>query len=833
VEDATLLPSKYTNYSVGNLGSSSTYRFGCASCHNPAQASHVNGYASGSYRAQVFFGYTTPGKKPTYTYTGTAGTADNGFGWSNGNAACNSTYCHSNGAGGTGAAVSWATTVNSAANVRCKTCHNYTTGSGSAMATGTHGKHIGGATYNFSCRKCHVVTTSDGTSITDKTRHVGKSVNVAFSNTTTAVNGSYNGVASPMAKSPGSTYGSCANTYCHSLGTSTTPSVAPPNVIPTWGGTLNNSCSGCHGNDNSAAFKIGTVGSAAHAKHVQAYGYGCVKCHSATVSDNRTISNYANHVTRLVNVAFNNTTTAINGTYNGLATPMTKLPGSATGACSNTYCHSLGNTSVTNVPPLPAEYGGSIFAVPNWSDVGAIGCNGCHGRSTDNGMPDYTNGGAGAATANSHLKHITLGAISCGECHSRTTKDGVSIRSIIPSTHVNHEASNIFFNLSGSNKLGVYTPASKGCNTIVCHSNGRGTYQPTPPRWGESDNCSYCHPISSLGGSHAKHIDTLQTVQFYTYTANRSTSAAYNFGCSSCHPLVSTTNHAKGTIMLDFRKTVAGVGTIRSKNSAAITASGPAGTPNAGTTADSVTNSVVKCINIYCHSNGYSANPVYATTPNWYGGSFSGDKCANCHGNSPNSTIAGSSAHYSNNLLGQGVSGGHVVGIHYDTIFTGTAGLATAGTGNASGHGNAGTATTINCNICHNATVTSANNDKNVICATCHNGTQATLRGNAAIFDKSKHVNGVIEVVFSPINVLSKAQMLNSAVISPYSSIWTRNVGYKAGGVFDRAKAALDTASMWDGTTKGCSNISCHNGQPVKWGSTNGSTTCQRCHPNM
>jgi predicted CxxxxCH...CXXCH cytochrome family protein len=328
-------------------------------------------------------------------------------------------------------------------------------------------------------------------------------------------------------------------------------------------------------------------------------------------------------------------------------------------------------------------------------------------------------------------------------------------------------------------------------------------------------------------------VDLSQVPAFYTYTANRSTAGGYNFGCSNCHPLISTSDHAKGTIVLDFRPSVAGVGALRQKNSTNITVSGPAGTANGGTTADSATNSVVRCLNVYCHSNGFATNQVYATTPNWYGGTFSGDRCANCHGNSPNSTIAGSPAHYSTNFMGQGVTDGHVVGIHPDTIFTGTAGLATAGTSNVSGHGNATTATTINCNICHYATVTITNNDKNVACAACHNGTQAALRGDSGINNKSVHVNGIADVSFNPIKVRSKAQMLNSAVISPYSTIWTRNNGYKGAGSYDEAKTALDTATMWDSATKTCSNVSCHNNQPVKWGSTNGATSCQRCHPNM
>ena len=380
-EDTTALPSKYSNYSAGNLsGNLTTYRFGCASCHNPAQTAHVSGYASGSYRAQVFFGYTSPGKKPTYTYTGTAGTADNGFAWSNGNAVCNSTYCHSNGAGGAGTAVSWTTTANSATATRCKLCHNYTAASGAAIATGDHTAHVNGATYNFSCRKCHGATTTDGASITDKTKHINKSINIAFNNSTTAVNGTYNGAASPVAKNPGTAYGSCANTYCHSTGTSTTP--AAPTLVATWGGTLNATCSGCHGNDNSATFKMGSVGSASHTKHVQTYGYDCAYCHAATVTNSRTIGTIANHVNRMVDVQFG-TWPNSSATYIGI-TPKSKLPGSAVGACGNTYCHSNGTSVSSGTIPTHTSV--------NWGTAGPLPCNSCHGTEsgTSGGAPRYS-----------------------------------------------------------------------------------------------------------------------------------------------------------------------------------------------------------------------------------------------------------------------------------------------------------------------------------------------------------------------------------------------------------------------------------------------------------
>lgn len=552
VEETTLLPSKYTNYSVGNLNTSSTtYRFGCASCHLPGtgKAAHLSGYASDTYRAQVFFGYTSSGKKPSYTYTGTAGTADNSFDWSNGNTVCNATYCHSNGAGGSGTAVTWATSTNSVTNTRCKKCHNYTATSGSAIATGDHTAHVSGSTYNLSCRKCHAATTVDGSTISDKSHHVNKQVDVAFNNTTTAVNGTYNGLASPVAKNVGSAYGTCTNTYCHSKGTSIT-SPSAPNITAAWGSTLDSTCTGCHGGDNSTATKMGTVGSVVHTKHTQTYSYSCVKCHETTVSGNRTISNYTNHVNRQVNIEFNNSTTAVSGTYNGSASPMSKLPGSATGTCTNTYCHSKG-TSITPSAATPN-------IVPNWTNNLNATCSSCHGN---NSTANYKMGTVGST---SHLKHVqTYTGFNCDYCHASTVSDSRTVSSV--ANHVNRKVDvdfNVWVNTNatyGGSTLNSKLPGATmtTCANTYCHSNGTSVASGTIPAnttvaWGTAGPlaCNSCHGNASYssdfrkgaplyttgspkGNAHASHIRTgtlsgvyMQCFNCHAATTQNSTSIA-------------------------------------------------------------------------------------------------------------------------------------------------------------------------------------------------------------------------------------------------------------------------------------------------------------------
>lgn len=548
VEETTLLPSKYTNYSAGNLSSNTAvYRFGCASCHNPAQASHVSGYASGSYRAQVFFGYTSPGKKPTYTYTGAAGTTDNGFSWSNGNTTCTSTYCHSNGAGGAGnTAVSWATTANSATNTRCKACHNYTAASGAAMATNTHGKHISGSTYGMSCAKCHNGTTTDGTNITDKTKHVNKVVNVVYD----ATNFDGSAYSDP----------NCANIYCHSKGTTIASPYSAPNTPAAWGGALDATCSGCHGGDNSATSKMGTVGTTTHTKHVQTYGFGCVKCHETTVSANRTISNYASHVNKLVNIEFNNSTTAVSGTYNGSASPMTKLPGSAVGACSNTYCHSNG-TSVSS-GSIP------VNTTDNWGTAGPLACDKCHGNATypsdlRKAAPLYADG---SPKANAHVYHTKVGALSgtymaCDDCHAGTTQNGSTIADTTKHVNKGYDVNSIVAGVystafrDGDNTMDstkvtlnyTYNASGSSCSNVSCHPVA-ADLEASPPvektraassvKWNKNYRCVDCHNVAMEDNNtfhHAMRNYSTSYPVLSPYSSSNVGQNVYARRCTMCH----------------------------------------------------------------------------------------------------------------------------------------------------------------------------------------------------------------------------------------------------------------------------------------------------------
>jgi predicted CxxxxCH...CXXCH cytochrome family protein len=118
--------------------------------------------------------------------------------------------------------------------------------------------------------------------------------------------------------------------------------------------------------------------------------------------------------------------------------------GYAAGTCTNT-CH-------------------GFSASPQWTSSG-LQCNGCHGRSTANGAPDYQ---TGSPKANSHASH----AYTCNTCHAGTTANGTAITTA--ALHVN----GAYDVAPGAGAAFTYTYAATGgtCSNISCHSGGSSTW---------------------------------------------------------------------------------------------------------------------------------------------------------------------------------------------------------------------------------------------------------------------------------------------------------------------------------------------------------------------
>ncbi|MBI1922305.1 MAG: CxxxxCH/CxxCH domain-containing protein [Geobacter sp.] len=745
---------------------------------------------------------------------------------------CSTTYCH-----GAAATAAWGT----AGATDCQSCHAARTDSGAANGAhwNTNSAHklhmnstltvlptsftnmsgnVSTATqYRFTCASCHKITTSQHASGAVRPYRSAQvfygftsaGSGSTFNNYTGGAvlggtdNGSFNWTSGKANK--------CSTSYCHSNGQATNAAVgavrAYGNYSVNWATTTRvNGCKTCHSFGNDAG-QAGTKAlSGRHDKHMNNANYlgsniKCGDCHAKTVVQGSysTLNNRKYHVNKFRD-------------YSGA---VAFKSGYTNGACSATWCHSNGKLGTGVAYTAPTIYWNAAVQ-PRFR------CNQCHGTTGGTyGEPAYSNGGG--LTANNHNTHVTVKGYSCDKCHRNTVKLNSYTTLLSTNTaHLNKNIQDVAFNSYTVAGRG-YDAGTKTCNNIYCHSAG-GNY--TNPVWGGGAlDCAGCHKINKLSKGHIFHIYTSAVPTLFNYTANKSTNLRYNYGCAVCHP-VGSALHSNGTVELYFASNETGTGSMKQKNTLITGGSaGPVGTA-AGTFGTPGTS--VKCMNVYCHSNGYTTTFRFYTSPEWYNGSFSGDKCAGCHGNSPNSgNKPGSPTHYNNNWVGTGAAGGHLMGIHAMKVAKGNPFIGRLAASNVepSSHGVATSSTTINCDTCHNSVVTNPRNDNNAFCVTCHNG-----QGNpATIADKSKHANGTVAVAFKATTVYSKAQLKDPSFkwISS-STLWHRNNGFKANNSFDSSKQNLNASTYAGGN---CTTI-CHFNASIPW-SNSPAATCNSCHTTM
>jgi predicted CxxxxCH...CXXCH cytochrome family protein len=711
-------------------------------------------------------------------------------------AACNTAYCHKDGKGGPGVAVSWTT---GPAIDNCKGCHgaalpadfasiygepNYpSTGSGLDRAN-SHKKHVGTSGAS-TCVYCHEGTVAgDGKLL--GVNHLDGSIRVAP--------GGGKSFTYPGGKT-------CSTISCHGTGS--------PDA--TWGATMPADCTGCHGGNSNAA--PNDIKTGAHPQHVNqaplnGVNYGCAECHGQTVDGDRSVINQGNHGNGLVN-------------YSGARA------GRDVAACNAAYCHSDGK--------------GSAGMAVTWSGGTPINnCIGCHGIASPAdfasvaGEPNYANAGMGLLRANSHKSHTTklkilgvsvTGAASCQICHfDAVTAAGTALLATAP--HLNGSV-NVKFDATRAGLSADYNYSTRTCSTISCHGGGS-------PRWGDaaSAGCNACH--ANLSGAHAAHIGDLISaglISFYNFTANRSTGTFYRYGCANCHPAADDSTHRNGSVEVVLRKDKPGAGYLVTLNNL-ITTDGGGFTKTA---ADNFT-----CETVYCHSNGRTTGNAmtagdYRQTPNWYG-TFTGNRCAMCHDNPPR--YAGQSHYVAESSLGDNgvhpfAETGHMTGIHAMNTYAGNnrnGYLGYSSSGNMA-HGNPAVATTIACYTCHSGIVSSSRIDTYAMydttsdfrCASCHKTNSRTPLQAGAITDTARHINGAKDVQFAPITIKTKAQLANVA----NALGWSRTNGYKADNSYDSADLSV---SSWNAQYKTC-YTACHVNQPgITWGAQ---LKCVSCHANQ
>uniref|UniRef100_C6E386 Cytochrome C family protein n=1 Tax=Geobacter sp. (strain M21) TaxID=443144 RepID=C6E386_GEOSM len=769
--DGTRIP--YTGALKGShLGHASASTSSCAKCHRDDVANYrtahrnrlieispaINSVAGAAYSRGFFNQTSVP---PAILGT------------------CSSVDCHFE-----STTPSWGTTVLKAPE-DCSACH------GSAPADGNHPgsgqKH--GVYYDTgtgSCAVCHPDHLGDAKPFAHATSAGSRALAVQF---TTLPNkgGSYSrdlSYPNYLPSKSGLRNGSCLGLYCHSPGNKNS-SFDPPNQAATWGGTLN--CAGCH----KAGLASGSVmTSGSHGKHVDGSvsSFACSKCHFATATSSMTIADVTQHVNGRVDIFFGVSTSAANGSYNGLISPVSKLPGSGYGACSNVYCHSNGQS----------EGGvGIAYRTPIWGSGTTGKCGSCHadGSGHNDAVPAMSSG--------SHKKHLsytllaTSGPVRCTICHNvkgaKFTAYASCSQMSCHSTggaikHSDQEIDVSLVSYFGGVYDGTRAPGDGygACANVYCHSNGQATPSYAPPvTWGAVTlRCDACHgsatskggsdTTTSLSGKHAAHVNNALVL-----------GAGKSLHCIDCHSITVSSDTTIASTAVHVNKMLNYTGHY-------------AGGPRRYSSTTKV------CSNIYCHSSG-QAKPVFRNmtgTKSWAStGTLS---CNGCHGYGPGTfaSVAGE-PNYLNGGAGSGTANSHqkhmaganlldsrgCAKCHRSTADQGMAGklrdyssahlngsrdVSFAVLGNISGHYSAAAKTCSNtychgggsiqwggqgplaCNSCHGDAETlgtnaharhiSPSSGKAISCAICH---AATAAGNGSIADGTIHADGKKDVVFS------------------------------------------------------------------------------------
>ncbi len=358
----------------------STYGYSCTKCHpnTTNTKSHVQGSVQWRLSSAANSIVSTGA---TYTAFGQAAATSGATGNLAPSATygtCNNLYCHSSGQNlATPSAPrtvpQWGSTLS------CSDCHG---NSNTTLTSGSHAKHVAGAT----CEKCHYLTAKNATTIKTTANHVSGSINIAFEINTSAIAGAqYGGVATPRAKTPdgGATYGACTNIICHSNGQAVWTNTVGTGTTPTWGTT--GGCSACHGNATYTDYRkaaplyaSGTPKPNAHVYHTDtrttASGLEpqCANCHSTVTATNTAIDGTTptNHANNAYNAVAGSTYRDADN-YGTSTSPVTVTLG-------YTFNASPGVSSCNNVSCHPTGLGDAnkTASVVSWNDK--YQCTDCH-----------------------------------------------------------------------------------------------------------------------------------------------------------------------------------------------------------------------------------------------------------------------------------------------------------------------------------------------------------------------------------------------------------------------------------------------------------------------
>ena len=511
---------------------------------------------------------------------------------------CNGCHFHSNSTG------SFSTPSASGA---CNTCHGYppqanTPGGprGYAVFNGVpapftnesssaHVTHAGGLAYRRACKECH-----QGNS------HRSGTFQELFIDKTGLVSAFFGAVPAFDGTNPQAP--TCSNVYCHSDGAPRNASFVPvltTKAIPGWANGRGaivgqpDECRRCHGDAS-------TLTTNSHGKHLTS-AIGCAACHSATVTDNKTIKSFILHANGSKNIQFSSFTSAGRAGWS-----------EAAATCATIYCHS--SVQGTNGSGAPKDY-----ASPVWGGGSSL-CGSCHvDEATD------TTG------TGSHRLHTNASGVNldCVKCHLGYTKTAA-----VAATHVNGFIELGAAGFAYSQGSGSSNPSGNGygsCSATVCH--GSGTVRWGGTLWSTTDQCGKCHSSSAAGAVTAgtsfyntafpTKISSNTDVKVGAHTAHITSSENLHPGlaCRDCHGDVSLNDatHMNGVSNFNW-SVLAKTGNLS-----------PAYNPATG-----------QCSNVYCHGNampggdtsGSNKSPLW-NYPAYLPPTLTVAGCRICHGFPP------------------------------------------------------------------------------------------------------------------------------------------------------------------------------------------------------
>jgi predicted CxxxxCH...CXXCH cytochrome family protein len=770
---------------------------------------------------------------------------------------CANLYCHSNGTNNSTFTVQqtpqWGTNLN------CSSCHV----TGTTLSTGTHGKHVNATIATpYACYKCHAATVNGTNTVVSLADHVDRLVTVKYSNTTTAVNGTYNGVNASAGKTalvPGTRAATCTNIYCHSYGTAASGTFRVMST-PRWGGAMPSNCTGCHGGTSATNSKFRLMSTGRHNKHIRGtdyaaanvyYDYGCVECHNTTVSGNTTVSNAANHVNNKVDVNFS-------ATWGGSYPSTGHAPGVDTArTCQNVYCHS--NAQDGGQTGTALVFRNLTGSKTWWGTSGSLGCTGCHGSSSST-----TN-----TLSGKHGMHISatnnpaIGtALTCGDCHS-------AVRSTAGAWVDRNKHANKFNEYSGAKARGSanYVSSTGVCSNLYCHSNGKGTFKSMAANnWftGSALGCDGCHGSAATFGS----PDYASGAQGSLTANSHAKHVTGSADCVKCHYkttstglaiIAGSTDHVDMTIDARFSKlpfaNISGYYNNTTKSCTNTYCHGTGTAPIWGA------NGTLKCNS--CHSNqGAGAQTAAYTVPHQKHTDIAGYKfaCDNCHTVKSAVNISHAGGAVSANQAAQVVFntgafanwsttsyGDDTTRVKFRALNAATYGLsatpvyAPAGTSAGADNGFNWTAGTCNNVYCHsNANPTGGTNTYALVatpawsgtlgCTSCHAGSSST-GGTGLSAVHGRHVSGGTGFAYTcdKCHVNTTAAGNNSALNA------TSGYATHVNAVKDVNYDSFNTGAGY--ASQQCSNVYCHsNGKgtfvapaALRW-TTAADGACGTCH---